>query len=130
MLKRILFAIIVFSFISCQGPDEPDGAVIYPVLSLIDKTINSVDITWNETSLVKFGSYEIFYKEHHNSVEPTRFITITHKDMVHTTITGLKPIVQYRIFIVTVDKNGNKNTSPEILDKYKEGGKVVTPNSN
>jgi len=111
-----LFIIIVFCFISCEDPYEPVTSLDYSIPKVTGKSAISIDVSWDETSLAAFKSYDVFYKDR-SMAEPKLFITIPQKNKIFTSITGLKPNTEYTIFIVTNDKNGDKHLSYEIFEK-------------
>jgi len=111
-----IFFGFAFLFLSCEEPDDPVILYDYSMPRSVGKTINSIDIFWDEAPLNNFQYYDIFYREFYVS-EPKHHITINDKKQLYTTITGLLTDTEYKIFIVTTDKRGNKYTSKELSEK-------------
>jgi hypothetical protein len=105
-----------FLFLSCEEPDDPIVPYSYSIPRSVGKTINSIDIFWDEAPLNNFQYYEIFYREYYVT-EPKNYITIMNKKQIYATISGLIPNIEYKISVVTTDKNGNKYASTELSEK-------------
>jgi hypothetical protein len=118
MKRSFLFIFIgfVFCFISCDEPDDPVMPYDDSMPILMGKTINSIDIFWTEASLSNFQYYEVFYREYYTA-EPKKYITLNGKKQIYATITGLMPNIEYKIFVVTADKSGNRYASKELSVK-------------
>ena len=118
MKKSLIFIFIGFAFLflSCEEPDDPIVPYSYSTPKSMGRTINSIDIFWDEAPLNNFQSYEIFYREFY-VIEPKNYITIMNKKQIYATISGLTPNIEYKISVVTTDKNGNKYASTELSEK-------------
>ena len=120
LFLKVPFILIItafaFLFLSCEEPDDPIVPYSYSMPSSLGKTINSIDIFWDEAPLTNFQSYDVFYREFYVA-EPKHYVTIVNKKELYTTIVGLISDTEYRISIVTTDKNGNKYTSNELTEK-------------
>ena len=118
MKRSFLFVFIcfVFCFISCEEPDDPIIPYDDSMPVFMGRTINSIDIFWNETSLIDFQYYEVFYREYYTP-EPKKYITLNGKKQIYATITGLIPNIEYKISVVTIDKSGNSYGSKELSVK-------------
>jgi hypothetical protein len=118
MKRSFIFIFIAFAFwfLSCEEPDDPVVPYDYSMPRSVGKTINSIDIFWDEAPLSNFQYYDIFYREFYVS-EPKHHITIKDRKQLYTTITGLIPNIEYKIIVVTTDKSGNKYTSKELSER-------------
>jgi hypothetical protein len=117
MKRSFIFIFIAFAFwfLSCEEPDDPVISYDY-IPRLVSKSINSIDIFWDEAPMNNFQYYDIFYRESYVT-EPKHYITISNKWEVYTSIVGLLPNTDYKIIIVTTDKSGNKYTSKELSER-------------
>jgi len=119
-MKRSFILILVgfaFLFLSCEEPDDPVISYDY-IPRLVNKSPYSIDIFWDEAPLTNFQYYDVFYRESiTTTTEPIHYITIANKRQVYTSLVGLSPNTEYKIIIVTTDKNGNKYTSKELFER-------------
>jgi hypothetical protein len=119
MKKSFIFIFIGFTvlFLSCEEPDDPVLPYNDAMPKLIGKSVNSVDILWDETALADFQSYDIFYRENYPEEPNHHYISIPHKWQVFTSIVGLISNIEYKIYVVTNDKSGKKYKSQELSVK-------------